>query len=289
MKYHLDDLSRDPAIVTAKADAMYDRSRPGFIHALRRKEDHEGWTELTFPGGFVCSTNSSPIETELEYNEVVAMKEYLRSGISVSDGDTVIDVGANVGIFAMHLLRGVPGLTIHAIEPVPDMFEVLKSNMARYPHRPVYLHNIAIGAGVDSTLEIVLYPHLTGNATACPEVTQMQRESLSGHLTAEEIAYLYTEERVTVPCTTLSSFFRNHSIEHIDLLKIDTEGSEINILSGVEPGDWSKIEQVALEVHDEQRSLGPITALLERYGMRVTVDAASRDPSGTIVATAVRA
>ncbi|HUX50923.1 MAG TPA: FkbM family methyltransferase, partial [Spirochaetia bacterium] len=226
MKNHLDHLSREAAIVTAKADAMYDSSRPGFIHALRRKDAHERWTELSFPDGFVCNTNSSPIETELEYNDVVVMQEYLRTGISVSDGDTVVDVGANVGIFAMHLLRSVQDLAIHAIEPVPDTFDVLKSNTARYPHRSVYLHNIAIGAGEDSTLEIVLYPHLTGNATACPEVTQTQRESLSGHLTAEEIAYLYTEERVTVPCTTLSSFFRTHSIEHIDLLKIDTEGSE---------------------------------------------------------------
>ena len=288
MKYHLDHLSREAAIVTAKADAMYDSSRPGFIHALRRKDAHERWTELSFPDGFVCNTNSSPIETELEYNDVVVMQEYLRTGISVSDGDTVVDVGANVGIFAMHLLRSVQGLTIHAIEPVPDTFDVLKSNTARYPHRSVYLHNIAIGAGEDSTLEIVLYPHLTGNATACPEVTQTQRESLSGHLTAEEIAYLYTEERVTVPCTTLSSFFRTHSIEHIDLLKIDTEGSEINILSGVEPGDWSKIDQVALEVHDEVHALQPVIALLEHYGMKVTVDAASRDPSGTVVATATR-
>jgi predicted O-methyltransferase YrrM len=167
----------DLNLIFLKADEMYDKSRPGFIHALRKPHRTKGWTELTFPSGLICTTNSSPVETELTYNEVFEGREYLRSGIELSDHDTIIDVGANIGMFTMYLLTNLDGPTIHAIEPVPDTFEVLRQNVQRYRNGNVCAHNTALGAIPDSSMDIVFFPVLTGNSTAHPEIKEAQRES----------------------------------------------------------------------------------------------------------------
>lgn len=61
---------------------------------------------------------------------------YLRHGIVVRDGDVVLDVGANVGLFALYLDQVVmeepDGVTVVAAEPAPRTFEALKYNFRRH-------------------------------------------------------------------------------------------------------------------------------------------------------------
>ena len=45
-------------------------------------------------------------QTSFIYDEIFVRRCYCRHGIRVRDNDTVIDAGANVGLFAMFLLRG---------------------------------------------------------------------------------------------------------------------------------------------------------------------------------------
>lgn len=45
--------------------------------------------------------------------------------------------------------------------------------------------------------------------------------------------------------TTVSSLMTQHSLERIDLLKIDVEGAELDVLHGIHPEDWPRIHQVS--------------------------------------------
>jgi FkbM family methyltransferase len=272
----------------AKAEAMYDSSRPGFVHASRKPEKRQGWTELTFPSGLICTTNSTPIETELMYNEIFEGREYLRSGIKLGDHDTIIDVGANIGMFTMYLLTNLENPNVHAFEPVPDTFEALQQNMERYPRANVHLYNTGLGASADSSMAMTFFPNMTGNSTAHPEWKAAQREILSKAFTSEELLVTYTAEEITVPSTTLSSFIRKNALDRIDLLKIDAEGCEVDILNGIEADHWSLIQQLAMEVHDEAKLLSTVINIVTANGMKATVDDASRDPMGTVIMTAIR-
>ncbi len=64
------------------------------------------------------------------YREVYEKQTYLQHGVTISPGNTVLDVGANIGIFAAYAARkvGKRGLVI-AVEPVPPTWEVLQYNM----------------------------------------------------------------------------------------------------------------------------------------------------------------
>jgi FkbM family methyltransferase len=278
----------DVRAVGLKAEAMYDASRPGFVHASRKPEQRQGWTELTFPSGLICTTNSSPIETELMYNEIFEGREYIRSGIKLGDHDTIIDVGANVGMFTMYLLTHLESPNIHAFEPVPDTFEALRRNIERYPRANVHVYNTGLGAAADSSMAMTFFPNMTGNSTAYPEMQAAQREILSKVFTSEELLLIYAREEITVPSTTLSSFIRKNALNRIDLLKIDAEGCEVDILNGIEADHWPLILQLAMEVHNEASLLSTVIKAVTANGMKATVDDASRDPMGTVVMTAIR-
>jgi len=222
------------------------------------------------------------------YNEIFEGREYLRSGIKLGDHDTIIDVGANIGMFTMYLLTNLESPNVHAFEPVPDTFEALRRNIERYPRANVHIYNTGLGASADSSMAMTFFPNMTGNSTAYPEMQAAQREILSEAFTSEELLLIYTGEEITVPSTTLACFIRKNALDRINLLKIDAEGCEVDILNGIEADHWPLILQLAMEVHDEINLLSTVIKTVTANGMKATVDAASRDPMGTVVMTAIR-
>src|SRR5262249_41902221 len=64
------------------------------------------------------------------YNELFAERCYLRHAIALRPGDTVVDVGANIGLFALLVRLEVPDARILAIEPAPAAFARLAANAA---------------------------------------------------------------------------------------------------------------------------------------------------------------
>jgi len=272
-----------------KIDQFFDTSYPGFIHAHRQPGPAAGQTELHFPCGLICVTNSNPMETELMYNEIFVNKHYMLGGITVDSGNMVIDIGANVGMFTMFLLRNFKGLCIHTIEPVPATYEILKHNLERYGDLgKVKTHKLAIGAHPDTETEIVVYPNMTGNSTMFPETKKSQREGTSTMFSEEENEFLYTQIKLSVRTTTLSSLINADAIDRIDLLKIDAEGSEVGILNGLEPQHWELIRQIAVEVHDQEQNLPKVIEIIESNGMKALPVDDTLDSFGNITITATR-
>ncbi len=60
--------------------------------------------------------------------------EYFDTGIELSRGDVVFDVGANVGLFARHVAEHTGGdVSIYCFEPIPDIHNALAANFADHP------------------------------------------------------------------------------------------------------------------------------------------------------------
>jgi FkbM family methyltransferase len=108
----------------------------------------------------------SPIEAAVLYREIVTERTYERHGIIVRPGDVVFDVGANIGLFAIHLARTAPGVRVHAFEPIPPLFEALTRNVNEHsPEVRVYNVGFASREG-DAIFEFD--PFLAMNATMHP-------------------------------------------------------------------------------------------------------------------------
>jgi len=79
-------------------------------------------------------------------------------------------------------------------------------------------------------------------------------------------------KQVECQLKTISEIVRENKITAIDMLKIDAEGSELDIVMGIEADDWRKIKQLIIEVHDVNGRLQKMISLLEGYGYNTLVD-----------------
>jgi glyine---[glycyl-carrier protein] ligase len=106
------------------------------------------------------------LEVAILYREIVAERTYERHGITVTAGDVVFDVGANIGLFAIHLSRTVPGARVHSFEPLPPLFDALTRNLAT--HAPAArAYNVGF-ADVARDAVFEFDPHMTIATTMYP-------------------------------------------------------------------------------------------------------------------------
>ena len=68
----------------------------------------------------------------LKQNEAIVLDEhikgYLSYGFKINNGDTIIDVGANIGVLGIRLSQNLQNINIYAFEPIPDIYNVLEKN-----------------------------------------------------------------------------------------------------------------------------------------------------------------
>lgn len=108
---------------------------PGTLYARR------------LPNGMDIVGCSGDTLEDIVYHENFEDRTYFRSGVKVDASSYVIDVGANIGLFALSLLKDFPGIKISCVEPVPVLFEACKQNVTRYSLNAtdVKCHNVGLG------------------------------------------------------------------------------------------------------------------------------------------------
>jgi FkbM family methyltransferase len=132
----------------------------------------------------------------------------------VPSGGTCLDVGANVGYYTLHFAKRVgPRGRVFAFEPDPR-------NAARLRR------NIALN-GFDSFASVMEAAVSDRDGRATLHRSE-DAHSGWGSLTA----HVRETSAVEVPVTTLDSFLRAERLDRVHLLKVDVEGSEIELLRG---------------------------------------------------------
>lgn len=132
----------------------------------------------------------------------------------------VFDLGANIGFFAF-IEAGVVN-HVYAVEPVRHNFGILEKNIKLNGYKNITAHRLAIGAfnGVSK-----IYTSKACNcATIIPE-----HEYISESVRLSRPLRKGIEE---TPIYTLDGFIEKYAIGKIDLLRMDTEGAEIDIIAG---------------------------------------------------------
>jgi FkbM family methyltransferase len=225
-------------------------------------------------------------ETEFLYKEVFLSRSYLRHGIALPANACVFDVGANIGMFSLLAALECESARIFAFEPIPATAETLRLNMEM---QGVNARVFACGlAGEAKQATFTWYPHVSifsGRFADSAEESGIIRSFLlsledgvaeSGDLTTGQIEEIVKERLVGTPVVcplrTVSSIIREHGLERIDLLKIDAEKSELEVLAGIDEKDWSKVQQIAIEVHNTKGQEETIRGILESRGFDVAVD-----------------
>jgi hypothetical protein len=64
----------------------------------------------------------------------------------LQDGDTIFDIGANIGWYSCHMAKKLPKAKIYSFEPIPETFEKLNKNITINDITNVVLNNIAFSS-----------------------------------------------------------------------------------------------------------------------------------------------
>jgi FkbM family methyltransferase len=203
---------------------------------------------ITFPDGFKCYSHSSIEETEFIYNEIMIKEEYLKHGLKLEGDICVFDIGANIGIFTLFVKAKCPQAVIHAFEPIPETFEVLKRNVEFGQHEKVKLHNLALGA-TNGRRTFVYYPNMAGSSTSTPVIKKVQRQMMEEGLGKIVTSHFFRSEIRFAPVSTLSTIIEEENIERIDVLKIDVEGDELAVLQGIAVQHYCRIGSMMIQTH----------------------------------------
>jgi len=139
------------------------------------------------------------------------LKKYLQ------EGDTFIDVGANVGYLSAFAL-GLVGKTgeVHAFEPVPRYFERLKNIQRDNAGYNFFMNNFAAGENEGISSIAVTNLKNIGWNTIVPDF--MDKNTI--------------KEKIEVPVKRLDNYLSSNGIDNLRLIKIDTEGYEFPIFKG---------------------------------------------------------
>src|SRR5258708_34690942 len=193
--------------------------------ALRRPAlalDYAGWAlqNCFRTGGAirnVCGVKLGSFNGFSEFHSVArgvssAEQDFLKA-FPFRDG-VVLDIGANLGLFALVVRTILPCRRIIAFEPAPSTFAALSSNIARNGAANIECRQLAV-SDHDGTVPFVIREHARANSSIGSTAPDR------GGATS-----------VDVPSVTLDRFASEAHIERIALLKVDVEGFEAAVFAG---------------------------------------------------------
>jgi FkbM family methyltransferase len=141
----------------------------------------------------------------------------------------ILDIGANIGVIAVMMANLYPEAIIHCFEPEEQNLEVLRRNLERYENARI--HPVALGS---SNRVARLYdsddPWNFGGYSLFL--------TTGNKATYREIAVRETNE-----------YLDDRGIGPVDLIKIDAEGSEYDVLTGLRGGRLSEVGYILGELH----------------------------------------
>jgi FkbM family methyltransferase len=150
-----------------------------------------------------------------EPNTLHFIRDHLRSG------QIVVDVGANIGYFSLLFAKTVgPAGRVMAFEPGEFAFNLLQRNceLNRFDWLEVY------PIGLAETRGVVVFNSGPPGMEVYNSIseTHFQRDISSGAF-----------QKVNIQVFDGDTWFRDHAVNYIDLMKIDVEGGEYAVLCGL--------------------------------------------------------
>ncbi|HVB80238.1 MAG TPA: FkbM family methyltransferase [Candidatus Binataceae bacterium] len=142
----------------------------------------------------------------------------------------VVDLGANVGIFALYAAsRLVPHGRVVAVEPNPRMVEVLKANALARSNVMVVPFAIDVSAGTRTL-------YVTESSLGCSFYQDRRETSV-----AIEVGCIACADFLSAVCGREG---------RVSLLKCNAEGIEYPLLLETEPDVWARVDRLAIKYHE---------------------------------------
>ena len=182
------------------------------------------------------------------YKEIFVDRCYDVADLDGIPAPVVLDVGANIGFFALRMQSRYPAARILCFEPFPANFDALEETISLNGLDNVQAVREAV-SGEPGTLDLYVHP------------TNIGGHSLYPHTAAEA-----RERKVRVECTTLADVLKRHDIPVCHLLKLDCEGAEHDILMALDLALAERIRSIVFEPTPRNYSVDTLVSHLDTLG-----------------------
>lgn len=229
------------------------------------------WTaKLSLPNGLDFWLPSDQTRPAAKYlvREIFGRRRYFRERFEIGPRDTVVDIGANMGLFTLWAAPQAPEGRVVAIEP-GRVVDCLTYNIRANRLRNVSAVPVAVGSD-GGQLELIEYPGF--NLVSHP--SGIGPALLTRWLILLRYFHVQTPTvRRIAPCQSLGTLMDEHDLRRVNFLKVDCEGAEYDIFRTLAPSHWNRIDRVAMEFHELRRGdrHGELVSLFESHGFRVAV------------------
>ena len=222
-------------------------------------------TRLKFEDG---TTLTAPKEERLVtlLNDIWGDECYDKD-VQSGSGDTVMDIGAHVGVFSVRAARKWPASRIVAIEPSEGSFSYLSRNVSENR-----LTNVtAIRAACAGSSGTSLLHAKAGHAQATSLYDTGQGGGRSQQVTET---------------VSLGELFTRQQVDRCSLLKMDCEGAEYEILFHAGAETLERVKRIAMEYHVGPRNqgVGDLVDVLTRNNFSIDRVQPFRDGRGFLTA-----
>lgn len=165
------------------------------------------------------------------FSQIFTRKEY-DSPYLPDRADNIVDLGANIGLGAVYFGLKYPNAMILCVEPESSNFDMLCVNTA------------ALGERVKRSLAAV-WTH--------DGVINLHMETNDGRNLGQwgvQVSDQITPEAKSTQCFRLVTLMKNVAFDSVDILKVDIEGSELELFSCGQNEWLDRVKFVIVETHD---------------------------------------
>nr|MBC7244909.1 FkbM family methyltransferase [Chloroflexota bacterium] len=162
--------------------------------------------------------------------EICLERQYEKASVAIEKDWVVLDIGAGLGDFAVHVAKEHPSSTIYAYEPFPQSFALLQENLLlnRIENVQAFPYAVCAQAGPAPF-------HIASEAVAHSTVAAQDR---------------MLSECIEVPGITLEQLLAELRLSKCDYVKMDCEGAEYEVLFQTSAETLQRIHHLCLEYHD---------------------------------------
>lgn len=221
---------------------------------------------------------------------------YFTPGLDLPPGATVLDVGANIGVFAAAVYERLGGdARIFAFEPMPPLYEVLARNAEEFFDGKLTTLPYGLAAS-EQELDFSYFPGATIFSSSLRDAGNIEQERrrvtasvvemiklgdtplrrlpapLLRLVVGRKLRVMRQLEKHRVLVRPLSAVLDEQGIDRIDLLKIDVEGAELAVLQGIEERHWPLVRQAVIEVEGWTANLAAIREVFDSRGFTVRAE-----------------
>ena len=164
-----------------------------------------------------------------EFDEKFSRDKIIKDSVGM-EYPMIFDIGGHKGQSIDYFLDLFPNAKIYSFEPDPDSFEILSGKQSNN----VKVFNIAVSDKIGSA---TFFRNNISHTNSLHKININSSDSIRATEERKIEQSKYSDEinsEITVVTTTLNDFTNKHSLQSIDLLKIDVQGAEESVLSGGE-------------------------------------------------------